>query len=764
MASLSARNIIMSEKAYQQNHQHRHTIKASHKATNIYNTKPNNTPNMASFGQKEEGRPSAADDRLQIQRVSEGRKFEQAFLASILIINPNDSAPPVAVIKSFATSLKNRVDAMKRVLTPRAKPSPLQFTFASFMADESVSRERLVEFTESMNDELVHLEKSYDDDARNEYISLVAVADDLIVDETQRCTTPRGKRKKAAPSSEEDECILHSDDDDPKSEKEPNPRPKTVPRFDGRKAHGHECGNVARRITSTNGTNAGLLVEVEVEVEVEEENNLQRFSTRGGKRKKLREDSDSEHQKPRPERIPSSDSTWKILRCSNPISPSPRKKSRLDRAARRSSREDPLQTTQQPQVLDLTRDDDSGDDESPQVAVVPVETQSMAVTKQEEEQADHPTTEGDVNHGSTNGSTEQDMPIHDDQSVPNDVSNNDDLSNNDVPSTVVLTPEVKAEMTRKEALKNRETVYGKYKDRFLLDRHSPLGVGRLGGGVQDTHIYPSLWNKNIWDDQRRLKQDYPFPRHLSEEDLVDGQELDMSGFRYHTFNERWNVNAPKYAGQPFAAVTSVAGDCKSDRAFPVFVRRARSKTDIKTAALLGWEYCGNYKAVTTGLNSFWESAENYPAVSRELIAGKVLKSSESPKGYGRRMLEKWKKKLAAELEKDDSPAAPEYMVQDRLPTADEKDEKLPSMAARARALGLSPKMSDEAFVNMLVRLDEYHEQIAIQFVEYDERIYEWCSKGGKTSHDAEGKLIKNTRREPAKAGDWYSWGEQNMLM
>ena len=261
-------------------------------------------------------------------------------------------------------------------------------------------------------------------------------------------------------------------------------------------------------------------------------------------------------------------------------------------------------------------------------------------------------------------------------------------------------------------------------------------------------------------------RDYPFPKHLDEEDLEDGMELNMDDFSYMTYNDLWNVDAPKYAGQPFAAVTGVR-PCflTTGHAFPVFMRRSRNKRGVKTSALLGWEYVGNYKVVTPGEDNdvFWESAENYSLANKDYIAGKILKSSKAEGGYGRLILSHWRNEISKALAEDTSPAAPLYTVEGREPTSAEKDEKRPSLAARARALNFTPQMPDEAFVTVLVRLDEYHQQLPIKFVEYDERIYNWCL-GGKTTRDASGKFIKNTHKEPAKAGDWYNWAEQNMLM
>ena len=66
----------------------------------------------------------------------------------------------------------------------------------------------------------------------------------------------------------------------------------------------------------------------------------------------------------------------------------------------------------------------------------------------------------------------------------------------------------------------------------------------------------------------------------------------------------------------------------------------------------------------------------------------------------------------------------------------------------------------EAIVNVAKALGK---KTVAEFVEYDERIYDWCL-GGKTTHDANGESVEKTGKEPAKAGDWYNWAEQKMLM
>jgi hypothetical protein len=143
----------------------------------------------------------------------------------------------------------------------------------------------------------------------------------------------------------------------------------------------------------------------------------------------------------------------------------------------------------------------------------------------------------------------------------------------------------------------------------------------------------------------------------------------------------------------------------------------------------------------------------------------VLKSSKAAKGdaYGREQLGKWRQTLTNELLIDLTPAGPHHMIERRQPTEDERKDKRTPLAARARALEFKPEMSDEALSKLMVELDEYHKRISINFVEYDERIYEYC-KEGKTNKTRAGKQIRlgDNEGESAKAIDWYNFHDQQV--
>ena len=779
---------------------------------------------------------------LQIKRIMEGRQFERKFLASIPELP--DTPSSIEVVKSFARSLNNRIDAIKAILTPYAKPSYIQCTFQRFLSHPDLEMKDLIPFVENLHCDLLSLEE--DVERRNK----TPIEPHLVDDNARAPSHSRdsedddkkpAKRKRKQPAEGKVVICLDSDSEaeseDTVVKKEPgsgskrrsNPIMPSPPKK-SRPTRAVQAGDKAAKkaFTKSEAVPTKQREKARTNKLVRE---LADFNALPAVRKKqtkerrgpayesmydLTEGEDDEDEEPtsttrggansrvavkqEKERIPCKDASGDRKRTSGTsqgayttngddkqpgIAASGAIQAQEEREsvdAGRSSDSEPEQafTSSRHQsgtsgdLMEncLTEEPQPENSPSEPNAADPVSTQEE--NEEESRVPDVSTAEAGAAMNDASNVNEQDTPSTAGGEVPELQSVAAAKSETDPPAGVaneaqaIVTPEIKAEMTRKEVKKKREVVYKKYKDRFLLDRHSLSGIARLGGGVQDTYPKPCLWNKNIWEDAnaKKLNRDYPFPNHLSEAELEDGMELNMDSFSYMTYNDLWNVDAPKYAGQPFAAVTGVRRYfLTTGHAFPVFMRRSRSKRGFKTAKLLGWEYVGNYKVMTPGEDNdvFWESAENYSLANRDYIAGKILKSSKAEGGYGRLILSRWRDTITKALAKDDSPAAPLYMIEGREPTSAEKDEKRPSLAARARALNYTHEMPDEAFVTMLVRLDEYHEQLAIKFVEYDERIYDWCV-GGKTGRDADGKHTKHTLREPAKAGDWYNWAEQNMLM
>eukprot|EP00957_Ditylum_brightwellii_P000019 1284-Ditylum_brightwellii.AAC.1 len=123
-------------------------------------------------------------------------------------------------------------------------------------------------------------------------------------------------------------------------------------------------------------------------------------------------------------------------------------------------------------------------------------------------------------------------------------------------------------------------------------------------------------------------------------------------------------------------------------------------------------------------------------------------SAQSASGntYGRRSLDHWKEFLDQELAKEQ-----------------QGEPGCTSLCARVRNLGYRQGISDKDLIEILVEIDEFYGQEIIEFVEYDERIYEYCKKG-PTTRNSEGNSQAKAGGNLAKAGDWYNFANMNMLM
>jgi len=180
---------------------------------------------------------------------------------------------------------------------------------------------------------------------------------------------------------------------------------------------------------------------------------------------------------------------------------------------------------------------------------------------------------------------------------------------------------------------------------------------------------------------------------------------------------------------------------------------------VSKGRLLGWEYVGNYRfSGDKDIQSVWESADSFSAVSKCLQATKLYKSSRSPDGYGHYELLMWRDKLEKALENDASEPGPKWLVEGRSPTYEERKEKMASLAARGRALGFHENISNEGLAKLIVELDEWHELFPIKFVRYDEKIYDYV-KDGHTDKDANGKKCADGAN-PATAQAWYDFLDQ----
>jgi len=248
-----------------------------------------------------------------------------------------------------------------------------------------------------------------------------------------------------------------------------------------------------------------------------------------------------------------------------------------------------------------------------------------------------------------------------------------------------------------------------------------------------------VWNGN------KLRPEYPLHKMALKKNTDDEDVYDMDTFCYLGYNTTWHPNAPKFATQPTAAVDVVPSFMKEKGlATPIFMKRSLTrKSDKRERKILGWEYVGNYRCISDEDLVVWESADNFTEASKREIASKTLRSAKSQNGetYGRHLLDFWREELKKRVEEGDN----------------DKDTK------KARDLGFKSDMNDEDLSNLIVQLDRFHGQEIIEFVEYDERIYEYCSKG-LTSKNSKGEILAKYGGDIAKASDWYDFANEHMLM
>jgi hypothetical protein len=64
-------------------------------------------------------------------------------------------------------------------------------------------------------------------------------------------------------------------------------------------------------------------------------------------------------------------------------------------------------------------------------------------------------------------------------------------------------------------------------------------------------------------------------------------------------------------------------------------------------------------------------------------------------------------------------------------------------------------LTNQDFAKRVARWEKLYTHKAVEFIGYDEDMYEFV-KEGATTHDANGKLVKSTGKPRAKACDWYA--------
>lgn len=290
-------------------------------------------------------------------------------------------------------------------------------------------------------------------------------------------------------------------------------------------------------------------------------------------------------------------------------------------------------------------------------------------------------------------------------------------------------PKVKREQAEKKLLVAKENASKEYGHKVLLHRFE--GINSLGGGRQHAYQRPSPSSEKVFVNGT-LAPGYPLPKQARPE---EGYDMDM--FTCLCYNTLYQLNGPKFACQPTAAVSSVPDYMiEKNLVLPLFMKRSMTNRESKQEGkALGWEYVGNYRCISDPDVIIWQSHKNFWDVMKREIAEMHYKSATS--GSDAR---NWR---------------------NRIEEAKYNDQEL---WERAQELEYRSDMNDKDLFNLLVEIDQFHGQQIIEFVEYDERIYEWCVKNGPTSKNSVGRTYVDGEGEIAKAQHWYDFGFQYNLM
>ena len=226
--------------------------------------------------------------------------------------------------------------------------------------------------------------------------------------------------------------------------------------------------------------------------------------------------------------------------------------------------------------------------------------------------------------------------------------------------------------------------------------------------------------------------------------------------------------APSYAGEPYGHVTMLP-DMEDEYdpekcPFSVFVMR------YVGSSTLGWEYCGEYVLFNDLRGT--TAASNVSQTSKAFIISDIKKSLQRDNGYWHEGIKYKRAHIMEECARDPSPPGPTRLIrfinndpepddegEERKERIEKEDKERATNAAKARALGLdNENLSAIEFAKRLVHYDDFYGSYAIQFVRYDDDMYDFV-KDGMTTKNKHNK--KRAANEPcAKASDWYNIMDQ----
>uniref|UniRef100_A0A7S3VCS1 Uncharacterized protein n=1 Tax=Chaetoceros debilis TaxID=122233 RepID=A0A7S3VCS1_9STRA len=281
----------------------------------------------------------------------------------------------------------------------------------------------------------------------------------------------------------------------------------------------------------------------------------------------------------------------------------------------------------------------------------------------------------------------------------------------------------------------------KYGHKVLLGRQKKNGMMKLGGGNCTMIMYPSL----------NLKKNENHPRFRD------------IGYTYaFAYSEHWQPQGPPWAGFNGGVVSTIPPDVHTEKPFSVFMQRKLKNKCI------GWEYCGEYKVQDSYKDMIqYASAYSIDKCDRNQMTKDILSSLSSKDGSWKSRIARWRDVVTMKCNTDSKSQAsdvPIWFKENRKPTTLELDswkdmgKKAPTLAARALFCNFRSTMPDNEFVQLLMRMEEFHQTYPLEFVSYNDRVYNYV-KAGETPFNALGK--KRVGGEAcAKASDWYAYYDQ----
>jgi hypothetical protein len=162
------------------------------------------------------------------------------------------------------------------------------------------------------------------------------------------------------------------------------------------------------------------------------------------------------------------------------------------------------------------------------------------------------------------------------------------------------------------------------------------------------------------------------------------------------------------------------------------MRRVNRKGNI-----LGWEYCGEYITQDDGLGD-WLFGVPSKGTDKSYMVENMKTSLRSASGHWHEGIARRRKRVKDILMNHPASKDAESLI----------------------SLGLDKDgISDEKFAEKIVHWEKFLSHTIVQFVSYDENMYDFV-KEGETTHDKHGKTTHNKhgkKTKPcAKASDWYN--------